>query len=88
MIKCLIIIDARCKHEDYNYYYSLSPLCKVLTVIYLNEIVVIRYTVLQQCCGYSLWYSTVLIPMLNVLYVCISTVCSACVQCTVCSVQF
>ena len=40
----------------YYYYYSLSPLCRVFTILYLKHIMSLRYVLLQLFCSYNLCY--------------------------------
>jgi hypothetical protein len=40
----------------FGYYYILSPLCRVFTIIYLKQTMLRGYIVLQLFCSYNLWY--------------------------------
>jgi hypothetical protein len=44
-----------CNLQVYYYYYLLSPLCRVLPIIYLKQTVLLGYVVLQLCSIYNLF---------------------------------
>ena len=38
----------------YYYYYYVSPLCRIFTIMYLQQVMFLRYTVLHLLYNYSL----------------------------------